>query len=78
MAHLTKEMSSLKKSLSKRGSDAYDDARDTAADFYGELRDRFGEALPVVRKRAREAGQGRAATIRRPLPSSAWSWSDCW
>ena len=66
VAHLAKEMSSLKKALSKRSSDAYDDARDTAADFYGELRDRFGAALPVVQKRARAAGE-----IARDHPATA-------
>ena len=64
VAHLTKEMSALKKSLSKRGSDVYDDARDTAADFYGELRERFTDALPMVRKRARAAEQDRARPSR--------------
>jgi ElaB/YqjD/DUF883 family membrane-anchored ribosome-binding protein len=57
MAYLAKEMSSLKKALSRRSADAYDDARDTAADFYGDLRDRFSEALPVVSKRARDVGE---------------------
>src|SRR5690606_24665953 len=50
VAHLAREMSSLKKSLSRRGSDVYDDARDTASDFYGELRDRFSDALPMMRR----------------------------
>ena len=66
VAHLAKEMSSLKKALSKRSSDAYDDARDTAADLYGELRDRFGAALPVVQKRARAAGE-----VARDHPATA-------
>jgi len=57
VAHLAKEMSALKKSLSKRGGDVYDDARDTAADFYGELRERLSDALPMVRRRARAAEQ---------------------
>ena len=55
VAHLAKEMSALKKSLSRHGSDAYDDARDTAADLYGEFRERFSDALPMMRKRARAA-----------------------
>lgn len=57
VAHLAEEMSALKKALSKRSSHAYDDARDTAADFYGELRDRFSDALPMMRSRTRAAEQ---------------------
>jgi ElaB/YqjD/DUF883 family membrane-anchored ribosome-binding protein len=52
VAHLAKEMSALKKSLSKRGSDVYDEASDAAADIYSEFRDRFSNALPMMRKRA--------------------------
>jgi ElaB/YqjD/DUF883 family membrane-anchored ribosome-binding protein len=57
VAHLAKEMSALKKSLSKRGSGVYDDASDAAADIYSELRDRFSDALPMMRKRAHAAEQ---------------------
>jgi ElaB/YqjD/DUF883 family membrane-anchored ribosome-binding protein len=53
VARLTKELSSLKKSLAKRGASAYEDTRDTASDLYGELWDRFSESLPFMRKRAR-------------------------
>jgi ElaB/YqjD/DUF883 family membrane-anchored ribosome-binding protein len=66
VAHLAKEMSALKKSLSKRGSDVYDDARDTASDFYGDLRDRFSDALPMMRKRAHAAGE-----VARDHPATA-------
>ena len=55
VARLTKELSSLKKSLSKRGASAYEDTRDTASDLYGELRDRFSETLAYMRKRAHAA-----------------------
>ena len=57
VAHLAREMYSLKKSLSRRGSDVYDDARDTASDFYSKLRERFTDALPMVRRRTRAAEQ---------------------
>jgi ElaB/YqjD/DUF883 family membrane-anchored ribosome-binding protein len=57
VARLTKELSSLKKSLSRHGASAYEDTRDTASDLYGELRDRFSETLPYMRKRARAAEQ---------------------
>lgn len=66
LAYLTKEMSSLKKALSRRGADAYDDARDTAGDLYSDLRERFSEALPVVSKRARDVGE-----VARHHPATA-------
>lgn len=66
LAYLTKEMSSLKKALSRRSADAYDDARDTASDLYSDLRDRFSEALPVVSKRARDVGE-----VARHHPATA-------
>ena len=66
VAHLSKEMSSLKKALARRGSDAYDGARDATADVYGDLRDRFVDALPGMRKRARAAGD----VARKPSPAS--------
>ena len=66
VAHLAKEMSALKKSLSKRGSGVYDDAGDAAADIYSELRDRFSDALPMVRKRAHAAEQ-----VARDHPATA-------
>lgn len=55
VARLTKELASLRKSAGKRGSAAYDDARDVAGDAYGDLRERFMDALPRVRKQARAA-----------------------
>ena len=55
VARLTKELSSLKKSLSKRGASAYEDTRDTASHLYGDLWDRVSETLPMIRKRARAA-----------------------
>ncbi len=66
VAHLSKEMSSLKKALARRGSDAYDDARDATVDVYGDLRDRFVDALPGMRKRARAAGD-----VARDHPATA-------
>jgi len=57
VARLSKELAALKKTMSRRGSDAYDVARDAADDVYGDLRDRLLDALPLVRKRARAAEQ---------------------
>ncbi|MBX3582056.1 MAG: DUF883 family protein [Rhizobiaceae bacterium] len=55
--NLTNELAAMKKALSRRGSDAYGDARHAAHDFYGDLRDRLTDTLPLVRKRARAAEQ---------------------
>lgn len=66
VAHLTREMSALKKALSRRSSEAYDDARDTASDFYSDLRERFSDTLPLVRKQARAAGE-----VTRDHPATA-------
>ncbi|HEY6632629.1 MAG TPA: hypothetical protein VIZ90_14335 [Rhizobiaceae bacterium] len=66
LAYLTKEMASVKKAISRRGADAYDGARDTAADLYSDLRDRFSEALPVVSRRARDVGE-----VARHHPATA-------
>jgi ElaB/YqjD/DUF883 family membrane-anchored ribosome-binding protein len=66
VARLTKEISSLKKALSKRGAIAYEDTRESASDLYGELWDRFSEALPFMRKRARAAEQ-----VARDNPATA-------
>ncbi|MCX7303124.1 MAG: hypothetical protein NTV73_02125 [Hyphomicrobiales bacterium] len=55
VARLTKELAMLRKSAGKRGSVAYGDARGAAADLYGDLRERFIEAIPIVRKQAKAA-----------------------
>lgn len=54
---LSRELAAMKKALSRRGSDAYGDARDAAHDFYGDLRGSLTDALPLVRKRAMAAEQ---------------------
>ena len=65
VARLSKEVAGLKKVLSRRGSDAYDDARGAAFDIYGEMRNRFADALPVMRRQAKaaeRAARGHPAT----------------
>ncbi len=57
VARLSKELAALKKLAARRGSYAYDIARDAADGVYGDVRDRFIDALPHVRKRARAAEQ---------------------
>ncbi len=66
VAQLTKELSSLKKSLSKRGARVYEDTRDSASDVYGEIWDRFSDTMPAVRKRARAAEK-----VARENPATA-------
>lgn len=55
VARLSKELAALKKALSRRGSESYGEARDAASDLYGDLRHRFADAVPVMRKQARVA-----------------------
>lgn len=57
VARLSKEIASLRKSFARRGADAYDDARDVASDFYGDMRHRVVDALPLVRRHAKTAEQ---------------------
>jgi ElaB/YqjD/DUF883 family membrane-anchored ribosome-binding protein len=66
LAYLSKEMSSLKKALSRRSADVYDDARESAGDLYSDLRDRFSEAMPIVGRHARAAGE-----VARGHPATA-------
>jgi ElaB/YqjD/DUF883 family membrane-anchored ribosome-binding protein len=55
VARLSKEIAALRNSFTRRGSDAYEDARDTASGLYGDMRHRFVGTLPTMRKQAREA-----------------------
>lgn len=57
VARLSKELASLRKLAARRGADAYDDARDVASDFYGDMRGRVADALPLMRRHARNAEQ---------------------
>lgn len=53
VARLNRELATLKKAMTKRGSAAYADGRETAADLYDDLRERLDEAMPHIRKGAR-------------------------
>lgn len=55
VATLTRELAALRKTVSKRGANAYQSTRDSASDMYAELWDLIAEAVPAVRKRARAA-----------------------
>lgn len=54
---LRKEVSGLRKVLAKRGAAAYADASETAENVYEDLAQRWAEALPHVRKRAKAVEQ---------------------
>jgi len=54
---LRREIAGLRKNLSKRGRVAYADASDTAEALYGDLAERWAEAAPHVRKRAKQVEQ---------------------
>lgn len=54
---LRKEMARLQRSLGKRGARAYDDASEQAGVLYEDLAERWADALPVIRKRARYVEQ---------------------
>ena len=53
VATLQREVALLRKSLAKRGSAAYDDGSERAADLYEEVIDRLGEALPQIARQSR-------------------------
>lgn len=55
VANLTRQVASLTKAMSKRGSSALADGRNSAADFYEEFHDRFADAMPAIRKQAHVA-----------------------
>ena len=52
---LGNEVASLRKTAARRGSNLYDQASETASDYYADIADAIRAALPGVRKRARAA-----------------------
>lgn len=52
IAHLTRQVASLTKAMSKRGAGAYSETRDDAAEFYGDMIERFSDALPAMSRQA--------------------------
>ncbi len=55
IARLNREVTSLRKALSRRGSTALADTRDSAADLYEDLWERMSNSLPDIRRGARRA-----------------------
>ena len=63
VASLRKEVSALTRMLTKRGAAAYSDTRESASDLYEDAWNRLLEALPKIRKQARDQARfaGKAA-----------------
>ncbi len=57
IARLQKEVSSLRKTMGKRGASAYEGTRDSALDLYDDLADRIADLMPHVRNRSRAMGR---------------------
>jgi ElaB/YqjD/DUF883 family membrane-anchored ribosome-binding protein len=55
IARLSREVSSLRKMVSRRGGAAYSDARDSAGDLYEDLWERVHDAMPDLRRGAQRA-----------------------
>jgi ElaB/YqjD/DUF883 family membrane-anchored ribosome-binding protein len=55
VARLTREVSSLRKMVSRQGQAAYADARDGAGDLYVDMWERVQDAMPDFRRGARRA-----------------------
>jgi len=53
VATLSRELAALRKAVAKRGGVYYEDGRDAASDYYGQLADRISDALPAIRKQGR-------------------------
>lgn len=52
ITRLSEELASLRRTVAKRGAKSYVDSVELASDTYDELRNRFGEALPHIRRGA--------------------------
>lgn len=57
VAKLSREVSSLKKTLSKRGAAAYEDTRDSASDIYEDVVARLSDAMPDIARQSRAVRQ---------------------
>jgi hypothetical protein len=53
LARLQKEVRSLRKAVRSRGSAAYDDAHEMAADLYDDIASHVADALPALRGHSR-------------------------
>jgi len=53
VSHLQREAKSPRRELSKRGSAAYDDTSERAADMYEDVVARIGDAMPGIARQSR-------------------------
>jgi hypothetical protein len=53
VAALTRELAALKKAVSTRGGAYYEDGRDAASNYYSDLAEHLGDALPAIRRHGR-------------------------
>jgi ElaB/YqjD/DUF883 family membrane-anchored ribosome-binding protein len=53
IAKLSREVASLKKTLSKRGAAVYDETSERAADLYEDILSRISDTMPEIRKQSR-------------------------
>ncbi|TGQ48075.1 hypothetical protein [Mesorhizobium sp. M00.F.Ca.ET.216.01.1.1] len=53
VAALSRELDALKKAVASRGSVYFEDGRDVVSDYYSEIAERLGDALPAIRQRGR-------------------------
>lgn len=68
VATLRKQLAALHREMPKRGAAAWRDSRDEVSDLYDDVSGRIADALPVIRRRARDI----EATIRdNPVPALA-------
>ena len=51
---LRREVAALSRAASKRGAAAWRGASDEASGFYDEVAERVGNAMPIIRRRARD------------------------
>lgn len=54
---LKHDLTALSRSLSRRGSRYYDDARESTGNLYEEMSERVADAMPHLREQARHAGK---------------------
>ncbi|MGB3390144.1 MAG: hypothetical protein WBA88_19415 [Pseudaminobacter sp.] len=57
VSRLSREVSSLKKALAKRGAAAYEDTRDSASDIYEDVMERLSDTMPDLAKQSRAVRQ---------------------
>lgn len=57
IASLRKEVGSLKRKLGKQGTKTYAAGQEQLSELYDEAQEWIADAMPIIRRRAREAGK---------------------